>query len=149
MAFYFDQFEHRKPPEPTPHRPYIELIWQFLVVIALILGGNYIHWRWAYSINYDALWFSLPLALAETCAYFGLFLFAFNLWKVKDYPQQLPPTKISECVAEVIDPNDDRPVSVDLFIACYSEEEELVRLSIRDAKKVNCPNNIVYKIFVT
>jgi cellulose synthase (UDP-forming) len=148
MGFYFEKFEHRKPPEPVPHRPVIELIWQFLVVIALVLGGNYIHWRWTSSLNYDALWFALPLAFAETCAYFGLFLFAFNLWKTRDYPQQPAPKLISECVDEKIDPQEDRPVSVDLFIATYSEEEELVRLSIQDAKKVSYPHAIDLKIYV-
>lgn len=148
MAFYFEKFEHRKPPEPVPHCPYIELVWQFLAVIALVLGGNYIYWRWTASLNYDALWFAIPLAFAETCAYFGLFLFAFNLWKVKDYPQQEPPKTISDCLAHALDDHEDRPVSVDLFIATYSEEEELVRLSIQDAKKVNYPHHIDYKIFV-
>ncbi|WP_297926838.1 glycosyltransferase, partial [uncultured Agitococcus sp.] len=148
MAFYFEKFEHRKPPEPVPHRPYIELVWQFLAVIALVLGGNYIYWRWTASLNYDALWFAIPLAFAETCAYFGLFLFAFNLWKVKDYPQQEPPKTISDCLAHALDDHEDRPVSVDLFIATYSEEEELVRLSIKDAKNVNYPHYIDYKIFV-
>ena len=38
MAFYFEPFEHRKPPEPVPYRPGIELLWQFLAVIALVFG---------------------------------------------------------------------------------------------------------------
>lgn len=148
MGFYFDRFEQRQPPEPVPYRPAIELIWQFLVVIALVLGGNYIYWRWTSSLNYDAMWFAVPLAFAETCAYFGLFLFAFNLWKTRDYPQQPAPEKISQCLAEAIPPEEDRPLKVDLFIASYSEEEELVRLSIRDAKNVYYPHAIEYRIFV-
>lgn len=59
LSFYFDKFEHRKPPEPLAYSPLIELTWQFIAVIALILGGNYIRWRWEESINYDALWFSI------------------------------------------------------------------------------------------
>ena len=40
MGFYFDKFEHRRPPEPVPHNPTIEFIWQSLAVIALVLGAN-------------------------------------------------------------------------------------------------------------
>lgn len=148
MGFYFDKFEQRRPPEPVPYRPGIELVWQFLVVIALVLGGDYIWWRWTFSLNYDALWFAVPLAFAETCAYFGLFLFAFNLWKIRDYPRQPAPERISQCLAVPLSPEEDRPIKVDLFIASYSEEEELVRLSIQDAKKVQYPHAIDYQIYV-
>jgi cellulose synthase (UDP-forming) len=131
--FYFDQFEHRRPPPPLPHSPARELLWQFLVIVALVLGANYIAWRWMHSLNPDALWFAIPLAVAETMAYVGLLLFAFNLWRTRDVPRRPPPASIAEC-------SDDpgagaRPVAVDVFITTYNEEEELVRLSIRDAKR--------------
>jgi cellulose synthase (UDP-forming) len=147
MGFYFEKYEHRRPPEPVPHNPTIELIWQSLAVIALVLGANYIYWRWTSSLNYDALWFAIPLAMAETLAYFGLFLFAFNLWKTEDYPQLPAPEKINDCLKPSPD-NEDRPIRVDLFITTYSEEEELVRLSIRDAKKVAYPHAIDYRIYI-
>ena len=140
MGFYFDKFEHRRPPEPVPHSLLIELAWQFLVVIALVLGANYIRWRWMDSLNYDALWFAIPLAVAETLAYVGLILFSINLWKTRDVPQQAPPRLIDQCVE---DPGvGDRPIKVDIFLTTYNEEEELVRLSIRDAKRVSYPHPI-------
>lgn len=146
MDFYFKQFEHRKPPPPLPHSPRRELLWQFLAVIALLLGANYIRWRWTDSLNVDALWFAIPLALAETLAYIGLVLFTINLWKVRDYPRLPPPREIGECADN---PGDEhRPVSVDIFITTYSEEEELVRLSIRDAKAVRYPHPIDLRIHV-
>src|SRR3546814_2294883 len=101
---------------------------------------------WTHSLNFDAAWFAIPLVLAETCAWFGLILFTANLWKTKDYPQRPAPASIAECMRE--GEAVDRPVSVDLFIATYNEEEELVRLSIRDAKRVTYPHPIDFRIHV-
>lgn len=146
-SFYFDRFEHRRPPPPLPHRPGLELLWQCLAIVALVLGANYIRWRWTASLNLDALWFAIPLALAETLAYLGLLLFAFNLWTTRDVAIRPPPREIAECVAE---PGewDARPPAVDIFIATYNEDEELVRLTIRDAKAVTYPHPIELRIHV-
>lgn len=146
-GFYFERFEHRRPPAPLPYRPGLELLWQFLVIVALVLGANYIRWRWAESLNVDALWFAVPLALAETLAFVGLVLFAFNLWR--SGPARVPPPPAG--VADTLAPADrghDRPITVDIFIATYNEEEELVRLSIRDAKAVTYPHPIDVRVHV-
>lgn len=144
--FYFLRFEHRQPPPPTPYSRWRELLWQFLVIVALVLGADYIRWRWMDSLNWNALWFALPLVLAETLAYLGLLLFTFNLWQVRDVPQQAPPRVIGDCTDESGDPG--RPLAVDLFIATYNEDEELVRLSIRDAKRVRYPHAIDIRVHV-
>jgi cellulose synthase (UDP-forming) len=146
LDFYFTKFEDRRPPPPISYSPVIEAIWQFLVVIALILGANYIRWRWLHSLNMDALWFAIPLALAETFAYIGLVLFAINLWRFWDYPRQAPPRTIGECADNPGD--EERRIAVDIFITTYNEEEELVRLSIRDARAVSYPHPIDLRIHV-
>jgi cellulose synthase (UDP-forming) len=144
--FYFEPFEQRRPPPPIPYSRARELLWQFLVIVALVLGGNYIRWRWLHSLNPDALWFAIPLALAETLAYVGLLLFAFNLWQTRDVPRQAPPATIAECG---VDPGAGRrPVAVDVFITTYNEDEELVRLSIRDAKRIAYPHPLDLRIHV-
>lgn len=143
--FYFRRFEHRRPPAPVPHSPARELAWQFLAIVALVLGANYIRWRWAESLNYDALWFAIPLALAETCAYLGLVLFAFNLWLTRDTPRRPPPATVGECSDDTAGT---RPVAVDIFITTYNEDEELVRLSIQDAKRVTYPHPVDLRIHV-
>ena len=145
--FYFDRFEHRQPPEPVPYSPLVETLWQIAAIANIIAGAIYITWRWTSSLNYDALWFSVPLAVAETCAWFGLILFTANLWKTRDYPKREPPAKIADCVAPDEEPGD-RCVSIDLFIATYNEEEELVRLSIQDAKAIQYPHEIDFNIYV-
>lgn len=145
-AFYFDAFEARRPFAPLPHSRVIEAIWHVLAVCSIVTGAVYIVWRWTHSLNFDALWFAIPLAIAETCAWFGLILFTANLWRVRDYPRLPPPASIDECVLE--GEAVERPVSVDLFIATYNEEEELVRLSVRDAKAITYPHPVDLCVYV-
>lgn len=147
MHFYFSPFEARRPPPPLINHPWISFLWQMLIVAALLLGANYIRWRWMDSLNYDALWYSVPLALAETLAYIGTCLFTINLWQVRDPLPHPAPSDIRQCLA---DPGEiaPRPLKVDLFIATYSEDPELVRISIQDAKRIDYPHPLEYKIHV-
>ena len=145
MDSYFKRFEHRVPPEPVPHNHSRELIYQYLATCNITLGIWYLWWRWSFALNYDALWFSLPLAFAESCAFIGSILFTFNLWKVKDEPQRKAPYKLAECVA---DTEEDRPISVDVFFPSYDEETDLVKLSILDAQKIRYPHAIDINIFI-
>lgn len=144
--FYFQQYEDRQPPAPLPQDRLVEIIWQILAVAMVIAGAIYLYWRWTASLNFDALWFAVPLVIAESCAFFGLLLFTANLWKTRDYPRQAPPRSYADCVH--VDEATDRPLAVDLFITTYSEEEELVRLSIRDAKAIRYPHPIDLKVHV-
>ena len=146
MGFYFDKFEARRPEAPLPYSVVTESLWQYLAVIAMSLGAWYLWWRWTVSLNPDALWYAIPLAIAETASYLGLGLFVFNLWKVQDYEQKPPPTQLSDIVAELY--TDDRPLKVDVFFPTYNEDEELVRLSIQDAKKITYPYPIEISIHV-
>ncbi|TKB53010.1 glycosyltransferase family 2 protein [Ferrimonas aestuarii] len=146
MGFYFEEFEGRKPPKPLKHSPWRELLFQFLATVNLTVGAWYIWWRWTESLNYDALWFAIPLVVAETCAYIGLVLFSINLWKTRDYQQQPPPKTINDCLSLPLE--EDRVIYVDLFFPSYDEEVELVRLSVQDAKRMNYPHNIDIRIAV-
>ncbi|GAA0399897.1 hypothetical protein GCM10009133_05920 [Cocleimonas flava] len=146
MNFYFDKYEDRKPEPPLPHNEWRELLWQYFAVIALVVGAWYITWRWTSSLNYDALWYAIPLVIAETGAYIGLILFTFNLWKVKDTPKQDPPTMLSEVIA--YDISKDRKINVDMYFPTYDEDPELVRLSLIDAKNVLNPMGVNISIHV-
>lgn len=132
----------------------MEFLWQMFASMNIAVGAWYISWRWCCSIDYSGSgiwyslwWFSLPLAAAETCAYLGLILFTFNLWKVKDTPRRRPPRSIRECVADP-DAHPDRPLQVDVFFPTVNEDPELVRLSVRDAKKVTYPSPINIKFYI-
>ncbi|MDB5541003.1 MAG: hypothetical protein JWQ89_2730 [Devosia sp.] len=146
MTFYFERFENRVPPPPLEHSVSRELLWQFLVTVCLCLGAWYIWWRWTASLNFGALWFAIPVATAETGAYFGLVLYAINLWKVSDPPITPPPASIDECNGS----GDEKghAIAVDVMFATYNEDPELVRLGIRDAKAIRYPHAIRMLIHV-
>ena len=144
---YFSKYEHRRPPAPLVHSPFIHALGQICLLIAVVTGAWYLQWRWSSSLNFDALWFSVTLVVAETCAYIGLLLYVFNIWHVKDTPKKPPPSCISECLSASRDPVQ-RPISVDVFFPTYDEEVSLVRLSLEDAAKIHYPHNINIRIHV-
>jgi len=117
------------------------------LLIAIVTGAWYLHWRWTSSLNFDALWFSLPLVIAETGAYIGLLFYVFNIWHVEDTEKKPPPACISECLTDD-DSAPKRPISVDVFFPTYDEDVSLVRLSLEDAKKIHYPHKINVKIHV-
>jgi len=140
--FYFQAFEGRPPPAALPVAPLREFVWQVMVTAALTLGLWYIVWRWTASLNYDALYFSIPMAIAETGAFVGLALFTYNLWAVRDPPRRPAPALWSECEPE----GEARPLRVDVFFATYSEDPELVRLSLRSGRALTYPHPIEVRL---
>ena len=146
MQDYFLKFEDRRPAPPLPYSAARELLWQLLATIALVIGAWYIWWRWTGSLNTQAMWFAVPLATAETCAYVGLILFVFNLWKDDPIGIQTPPRVLQDITPG--HPDGDRILSVDVMFATYNEEPELVRLGLRDAKRITYPHQIDIRIHV-
>lgn len=63
----------------------VELFY-YIVIINLVVGVWYLHWRIAYSLNADALWLSIPLLLAEIYIYIRNALFLARLWQ-PNFPQ--------------------------------------------------------------
>lgn len=136
-TYYFEKFEDRKPYQYIPDNPYRSLIFQFLGVITIALGCAYLHWRWRYSLNINALWFAIPLVVAETLSFIGTVLVIINFWQNKDRKITSPVHYLSEI--EDLKGRPDRPLRIDVFIATYNEDVEIVRYSIRDAKKMIYP----------
>ena len=142
--FYFSEFEDRVPEPPLSFSTAHIFLWQVLASATIVLGFWYITWRWTSSLNYDALWFSIPVVVAETLSFVGLLLYFHNLWSVDDTPKQDPPKSRSEVVSD----GAKRRLSVDVFLPTYTEDPELTRYSIQDAKKITYPYPIDIKIFV-
>ncbi|MGD9894289.1 MAG: glycosyltransferase, partial [Dehalococcoidia bacterium] len=140
--WYFTGFEHRRPPQPSTHVIWRETLWQVLATIAVVIGIWYLHWRWTASLNFDALWFAIPLVIAETLSFFGLVLVVFNLWQITDTPRQKPPRTIGECEGT----EESRPLRVDIYVATYSEDPELVRMSLAAARRLRYPHPIELKV---
>ncbi|WP_413173219.1 glycosyltransferase [Anabaena azotica] len=108
------------------------LLFRYLAEINLILGAWYLQWRITNSINFDALWLSIPLLLAEIYSYFGGVMFVIGLWRpivrqIKSLNQLNPPMPIS-----------DWP-TVDVFITCYNEPPEMVEETARAALAIDYP----------
>ncbi|MCW3104195.1 MAG: putative glycosyl transferase [Bacteroidetes bacterium] len=135
--FYFNKFEHRKPYEPVKEHPHRALLFQVAGVLTVLTGLVYIYWRWAYSLNYDAMWFSLTLVIAETVSFISIFFYIFDMWKSKDAEKLPPPHYLSDI--ETPESGWDRPLKVDIFIATINEELELLRYTIKDTKALRYP----------
>ncbi|MEM7056164.1 MAG: glycosyltransferase [Pseudomonadota bacterium] len=142
--FYFAEFENRRPDPSLPHSPWREFVWQVLAVATAGLGLWYLVWRWTYSLNPDAMWFALPVVIAESLCYIGLLLFFHNLWQVRDTPRGTAPATRADCV----DNGGADPVGIDVFITTYDEDPELVRLSIIDAVQTRYPHEVKKTIHV-
>ncbi|XPV77586.1 MAG: glycosyltransferase [Desulfovibrio sp.] len=148
QSYYFSKYEDRRPYKPVPYSAWREFFFQYFVTLNFGVGIWYFHWRWTQSLNPDALWFSIPLALAETLAFGGTVFFMINLWSYKDTPQQEPPTTVNEIVADEDRRKEDRSLHVDVFIPTYTEPPELVRYSIRDALGITYPHPIDIRVHV-
>ncbi|OUL29542.1 cellulose synthase [Nostoc sp. T09] len=110
------------------------LLFRYLAEINLIFGAWYLHWRITHSINFDVLWLSIPLLIAEIYSYIGGMMFVIGLWRplvrqIKSLDQMSPPF-----------PTSNWP-TVDIFIACYNEPPEIVEQTARAALRIDYPPN--------
>ncbi len=108
------------------------LLFRYLAEINIIFGAWYLQWRITHSINFDALWLSIPLLLAEIYCYFGSVIFVIGLWRplvrqVKSFDQMTPPF-----------PKSDWP-NVDVFVTCYNEPLEIVEQTAKAALAIDYP----------
>ncbi|MCW5313174.1 glycosyltransferase [Nostoc sp. KVJ3] len=108
------------------------LLFRYLAEINVIFGIWYLQWRINNSINFDALWISIPLLIAEIYSYFGGVMFVIGLWRplvrqVKSLDQMIPPLARS-----------DWP-TVDVFVTCYNEPPEIVEETAKAALKLDYP----------
>ena len=64
---------------------------RLLALVALFYTFYYLSWRVGYSLNLDALWFSVPLLLAEVQGAINFTLFMFMTWDLKPLPHPAAP----------------------------------------------------------
>jgi cellulose synthase (UDP-forming) len=104
------------------------LLFRFLAVLTGLLALIYIYWRYTASINTKALWFSIPLLIAETYGIIDLLLFGMMIWKPV---RRFPPEPLEES-------------PIDVFITTYNESREIIEPTARAAMKIDWPNKNVY-----
>jgi len=97
-------------------------------IIAVACGLNYIIWRYVASLNMKALWFAIPMVIAETYGIIDMILFVVMSWK-QTVREPLPPLE---------------QVSVDIFITTYNEPEELVAVTAMAAMNIDWPDKKVH-----
>ncbi|ARJ04136.1 cellulose synthase [Cnuibacter physcomitrellae] len=98
---------------------------RIVVVLVVLLGANYIAWRWLFSLNWDAWWIAVPLIAAETYSFIDVCLFGMTMWRARTRPDPGPPP------AEA---------TVDVFIATYNEPVDLVMTTAVAAKRIRFPH---------
>jgi len=137
LYFLDKKFECRRPEPPQPYSTVNESLYQFFAVITLMLGVWYLYYRWSASLNYDALWFAIPLAFAETMMFIGTILVVINFWKINDTPRKSPPKYMGEVVEDSYKKfYKDKKIKIDIYVPVFNEDPELVRYTLKDAKKV-------------
>ncbi|NEQ49580.1 MAG: cellulose synthase, partial [Leptolyngbya sp. SIO3F4] len=110
------------------------LLFRYLVLVNLIIGAWYLQWRLTNSLNTEALWFSVPLLLAEIYMFVGGVLFLVGLWR----PIERHVKSLSKLTPAL--PKADYP-TVDIFITCYSEPVDIVKETAQAALNMDYPAN--------
>ena len=108
------------------------LLFRYLTIINLIFGAWYLQWRATHSLNFNALWISIPLLLAEIYSYLGGVMFLMGLWqpvvrKIRSFNCLFPKF-----------PKAEYP-SIDIFITCYNEPAEMVEETAKAALAIDYP----------
>ena len=108
------------------------LLFRYLTIINLMFGAWYLQWRLTHSLNFNALWISIPLLVAEIYSYLGGVMFLIGLWqpvvrKIRSFNSLLPQFPPEEYPA------------IDIFITCYNEPTEMVEETAKAALNINYP----------
>ena len=98
---------------------------RLVVVVTVVLGANYIAWRWLFSLNWDAWWIAVPLVLAETYSFIDVCLFGLTVWRARTRPA--PP----------LAPGGH---TVDVFVTTYNEPIDLVMATAHAARDIRYPH---------
>lgn len=138
---HFKAFLDRAPPKTNPLSSYERNVWQLLAGLTIGIGVWYLSWRWTASLNPDAILFSVVIALAETMAFTGTLLFFFNIWDEEDTTPSPPPQTRQDAGLD-----DGGAILVDIFIATYDEDVDLVSLSVDAAIETIAPENVVTSV---
>lgn len=95
-----------------------------IAVITLAYWTYYIVWRWGWTLNWHAPWFSIPLVLAETWGLVTGFIMVHSVWRIRHrQPLPAPPG-----------------LSVDVYITCFDEPLEVIRRTAIGARAIRYPH---------
>lgn len=113
-------------PRPLNHRVLNhQLLVRILTTLTIVLGVNYILWRWLFSVNWSAAWISVPLVMVETYSLIDAFLFGVTMWRFRERPAP---------------PSPPEGLTVDVFITTYNEPVDLVMTTALAARNISYPH---------
>jgi cellulose synthase (UDP-forming) len=95
------------------------------VLVTLVLGVNYVAWRWLFSVRWSVWWIAVPLVMAETYSLIDSLLFGLTVWRL--YPRPAPPPP-------------EEGTTVDVFITTYNEPIDLVMQTAKAAAEISYPH---------
>jgi cellulose synthase (UDP-forming) len=103
-----------------------QFVLRAVIVLTVIAGVNYVGWRWLFSLNPDALWIAIPLALAETHSLIEVALFGLTMWRLR---KRVPPAGPL-----------DQDLTVDVLITTVDEPTEMVVTTAQAAANIRYPH---------
>jgi cellulose synthase (UDP-forming) len=95
-----------------------------LALCSVVLGINYVVWRWLDSVNWAAWWIAVPLVVAETYSLIDTVFFSLTMWRARDRTAPASPPQ----------------GTVDVLITTYNEPIELVMATAIAAKRIAYPH---------
>ncbi|TFD48154.1 glycosyltransferase [Cryobacterium frigoriphilum] len=101
------------------------LLLRIMVILTMLLGTNYIAWRWLFSLNWDAWWIAVALVAAETYSLIDVALFSLTMWRATDRPAPPAPAP---------------GLTVDVFITTYNEPVAMVARTAEAARGIRYPH---------
>jgi cellulose synthase (UDP-forming) len=137
-TLYYNKFDNRTPYAAQRFTFSKVILFQFFSILFVGVGFSYLYWRWFHSVNPDALWFSIPLVVAETFMFIGSLLMIINHWEIKKPIKEKPVRFLSE-INNSIENKENSPISIDIFITTLNEDKLLLEDTIKDVKKLKYP----------
>jgi cellulose synthase (UDP-forming) len=102
-----------------------QLVVRILTTLTIVLGVNYIIWRWLFSVNWSAAWIGLPLVMVETYSLIDAFLFGVTMWRLRERGDAPAPPD---------------GLTVDVFLTTYNEPIGLVMTTAIAARRISYPH---------
>lgn len=98
---------------------------RILIAATVLLGLNYVVWRWLFSVNWSAWWIAVPLVVAETYSLIDSMLFGLTMWRWRR--RAAPPAAPDG-------------LTVDVFVTTYNEPVDLVTRTAEAAARIRYPH---------
>jgi len=94
------------------------------MILSVVFSVRYLGWRFGYTLNFDALWFSLPLVLAEFHGFLETTLYFFMVWNLTK--RKSPPPLQNK--------------TVDVFVPTYNEPLDILRMTLIGCRDLKYPH---------